>query len=64
MIANRDVNKIKITEPYTIFLRKLPSGREVYYYYQYRDESGRRSPAYLTDTDKLSQARRVCNRLY
>lgn len=54
---------MRITEPYTIFLRKLPSGRDVYYY-QYRDENGRRSPAYSTGTDKLSKARRICNKLY
>lgn len=54
---------MRVTEPYTIFLRTLPSGRKVYYY-QYRDENGRRSPAYSTGTDKLSQARRFCQKLY
>jgi len=54
---------MRITEPYTIFPRTLPSGRTVYYY-QYRDENGRRSPAYSTGTDKLSQARRICQKLY
>lgn len=54
---------MRITEPYTIFLRTLPSGKQVYYY-QYRDENGRRSPAYSTGTDKLSQAKRICQKLY
>ena len=54
---------MRITEPYTIFLRILPSGRKVYYY-QYRDENGRRSSAYSTGTDKLSQAKRICQKLY
>lgn len=54
---------MRITEPYTIFLRRLPSGRQVYYY-QYRDENGRRSCAYSTGTDKLSAARRFCQKLY
>lgn len=54
---------MRITEPYTIFLRTLPSGKQVYYY-QYRDEYGRRSPAYSCGTDKLSQARRLCQKLY
>ena len=54
---------MRITEPYTIFLRTLPSGKQVYYY-QYRDENGRRSPSYSTGTDKLSQARRFCQKLY
>lgn len=54
---------MRVTEPYTIFLRKLPSGRQVYYY-QFRDEEGRRSAAYSTGTDKLSQARRICQKMY
>lgn len=54
---------MRITEPYTLFLRTLPSGRKVFYY-QFRDENGRRSPAYSTGTDKLSQARRICQKLY
>lgn len=54
---------MRITEPYTIFLRTLPSGKQVYYF-QFRDENGRRSAAYSTGTDKLSQARRICNKLY
>lgn len=54
---------MRVTEPYIIFPRTLQSGRIVYYY-QFRDENGRRSPAYSTGTDKLSQARRVCQKLY
>lgn len=54
---------MRITEPYTIFKRTLPSGKQVYYY-QFRDENGLRSPAYSTGTDKLAQARRFCQKLY
>lgn len=54
---------MRITEPYTIFLRKLPSGRQIYYY-QFRDENGKRSPAYSTSMTKLSQAKRVCQKLF
>lgn len=54
---------MRITEPYTIFLRTLSSGKKVYYY-QFRDENGRRSPAYSCGTDKLSVARRLCQKLY
>ena len=54
---------MRITEPYIIFLRTLPSGKSVYYY-QYRDENGRRSSAYSTGTSKLSQARRICQKMY
>lgn len=54
---------MRITEPYTIFKRKLPSGRYVYYY-QYRDDYGRRSGAYSTGTDSLPQAKRIVRKLY
>lgn len=54
---------MRITEPYIIFLRKLPSGKSVYYY-QFRDENGLRSSAHSTGTDKLSKARRFCQKLY
>ena len=54
---------MRVTEPYTIFPRKLASGKIVYYY-QYRDESGRRSPAYSTGTSNHSQAKRICQKLY
>lgn len=54
---------MRVTEPYTIFPRTLPSGKTVYYY-QFRDENGLRSCAYSTGTDKLSQAKRICQKLY
>ena len=54
---------MRITEPYTLFLRTLPSGKQVYYY-QFRDENGSRSPAYSTGTSIKAQAKRICNRLY
>ncbi len=54
---------MRITEPYIIFPRKLKSGRVVYYY-QFRDEEGKRSAAYSTGTDKLSQAKRICQKMY
>lgn len=54
---------MRLTEPYTIFARKLPSGKVVYYY-QFRDENGLRSAARSTGTSKLSQARRFCQKLY
>lgn len=54
---------MRITEPYTIFLRKLPSGRCVYYY-QFRDEYGRRSAAYSTGTDNSAKAKRIVRQLY
>lgn len=54
---------MRYTEPYIIFPRTLPSGKTIYYY-QYRDENGHRSPMYSTGTDKLSQAKRICQKLY
>lgn len=54
---------MRITEPYIIFLRTLPSGKKVYYY-QFRDESGRRHGAKSCGTDNLNAARRLCKRLY
>lgn len=54
---------MRITEPYTIFPRKLPSGRVVYYY-QFRDENGCRSPAYSTGTSIKAQAKRICQKMY
>lgn len=54
---------MRITEPYTIFLRKLSNGKSVYYY-QFRDENGVRSSARSTGTNKLSQAKRICQKLY
>lgn len=54
---------MRITEPYTIFQRKLPSGRIVWYY-QYRNEDGTRSNAYSLATDKKSVAIRTARDLY
>lgn len=54
---------MRITEPYTIFLRTLPSGRQVYYY-QFRYDDGRRSPPKSTGCDTLSKARRFCQQLF
>ena len=54
---------MKVCEPYTIFLRTLPSGKQVYYY-QFRDEYGRRSAPRSTGCTKLAQARRFCQKLY
>lgn len=54
---------MRITEPYTIFLRTLKSGKQVYYY-QFRNENGTRTPMYSTGTDKLTEARRICAKLY
>lgn len=54
---------MRVTEPYTIFPRKLSSGKIVYYY-QYRDENGNRSSARSTGCTTLSSAKRICQKLY
>lgn len=54
---------MRITEPYTIFLRTLSSGKQVYYY-QFRNENGQRSNPKSTGCTKLSQAKRFCQQLY
>ncbi|MBR1537192.1 MAG: tyrosine-type recombinase/integrase family protein [Treponema sp.] len=54
---------MRVTEPYTIFPRTLQSGKTVYYY-QFRDEEGRRSSAKSTGCTTLSAAKRFCNKLY
>lgn len=54
---------MRVTEPYTIFPRKLNSGKTVYYY-QFRDSEGRRSSAKSTGCTTLSAARRYCQKLY
>ena len=54
---------MRLTEPYTIFPRKLSSGKTVYYY-QYRDEFGRRSTAKSTGCTTLPQAKRFCQKLF
>ena len=54
---------MRVTEPYTIFPRELQSGKVVYYY-QFRDEEGRRSSAKSTGCTTLSSAKRFCQKLY
>ena len=54
---------MRVTEPYTLFKRTLSSGKTVYYY-QYRDDEGRRSSAKSTGCSTLSAARRFCQKLY
>ena len=54
---------MRVTEPYTIFPRKLPSGKTVYYY-QYRDALGRRTTAKSTGCITLASAKRFCQKLY
>lgn len=54
---------MRVTEPYIIFPRTLPSGRVVYYY-QYRDASGRRSSALSTGETVLSKAKRKIQKMY
>ena len=54
---------MRVTEPYTIFLRTLPSGKQVYYY-QFRYEDGRRSTPKTTGCDTMAKARRYCQMLY
>ena len=54
---------MRVTEPYTIFPRTLNSGKIVYYY-QYRDEAGRRSPILSTGETVLSKAKRKVQKMY
>lgn len=54
---------MRVTEPYTIYPRTLKSGKTVYYY-QFRDEQGRRSVAKSTGCTTLSAAKRFCQKLY
>ena len=54
---------MRVTEPYIIFPRKMPSGRIVYYY-QYRDSEGRRSAALSTGETVLSKAKRKIQQMY
>lgn len=66
MLANLvlgSLSKMRVTEPYTLFPRKLNSGKTVYYY-QFRDEVGRRSVPKSTGCVTLSSARRFCQKLY
>lgn len=54
---------MRVTEPYIIFPRTLKSGRVVYYF-QYRDENGRRSTIRSTGETVLSKAKRKVQQLY
>lgn len=54
---------MRVTEPYIIFPRKLKSGKTVYYF-QFRDNEGKRSSALSCGTSKLSEAKRVVKKLY
>lgn len=54
---------MRVTEPYIIFPRTLPSGRVVYYY-QFRDSAGRRSNALSTGETVLSKAKRKIQKMY
>jgi integrase len=54
---------MRVTEPYIIFPRTLPSGRIVYYY-QYRDSEGRRSNPLSTGETVLSRAKRKIQKMY
>ena len=54
---------MRVTEPYTIFKRVLPSGKVVYYY-QFRYSDGRRSAARSTGCTNLTKAKRFCQKLY
>lgn len=54
---------MKISEPYTIFPRKLKSGKTVYYY-QFRMDNGLRSSAKSTGCTTLASAKKFCNKLY
>lgn len=62
LIANQCLC-MRVTEPYIIFPRVLKSGKIVYYY-QFRYENGKRSPAYSCGTTNLAQAKRICQKLY
>lgn len=54
---------MRITEPYTIFLRTLSSGKQIYYY-QFRYEDGRRSAPRSTGCDTMAKAKRFCQRVF
>lgn len=54
---------MRTSEPYTIFPKKLKSGKTVYYY-QFRDENNKRSSPKSTGCQTLSQAKKYCNTLY
>lgn len=50
-------------EPYTLYPRKLKSGRVVYYYMPRDPETGRRLPGLSTERENEREARRHCERL-
>lgn len=54
---------MRVTEPYTIFPRTLPSGKTVFYY-QFRDINNKRSTPKSTGCTTLSAAKRYCQKLY
>lgn len=54
---------MRVSEPYTIFPRKFPSGKIVYYY-QYRMDNGQRSTPKSTGCSTEASAKRFCNKLY
>ena len=54
---------MRVTEPYTLFPRKLPSGKTVIYY-QYRRSDGTRSAPKSTGCTTMTAAKRFCNKLY
>lgn len=54
---------MRISEPYTLFPRKFPSGTVVYYY-QFRREDGSRSAPKSTGCKTLASAKKFCNKLY
>ena len=47
---------------FTLFLRKYPNGKEVYFYYAYDDE-GQRRGAWTTKSKTKTEARNYCHRL-
>ena len=47
---------------FTLFLRKYPNGKEVYFYYAY-DEEGRRRGAWTTKSKTKTAARNYCHKL-
>ena len=44
---------------FTLFLRKYPNGKEVYFYYV-RDENGVRQGPWTTKTKSKTEARNYC----
>lgn len=61
--VHEERDKMRVTEPYIIFPRKLKSGAKVYYF-QFRDENGHRSFAQSTGETSHSKALRFVQKLY